>query len=518
MRLFYFTILYAMKVLSSSQIREADQYTMQHEPIASIDLMERASSACVTHLLELFPNTKHYSIYCGTGNNGGDGLAVARLLSEKNISVDVFLVRFSQNLSEDNETNLERLKKTAVSVQEVSSVQELDPVSKNSIIVDALVGTGLTRPLTGLLLDVVTFINQANCTRVAIDIPSGMFCDLDNASSLGAIFKADITLSFEVPKLNFLLPSLHPYVGRWYLLDIGLDKPFLHSQTSPYELVDATIISSIIKKRGAFAHKGTFGHGLIVAGSYGKMGAAVLSSFACLKSGVGLISAFIPSCGYGILQTAIPEVMVHCSVTESELSGEIDYAPYTSIGLGPGIGQTQQTKEMVAQLIQQATVPLVVDADALNILGQEKGLLSQLPKGSILTPHLKEFERLFGKTNSCFKRLQLQRKEAQRLKVYILLKGKNSSIACPDGTVYFNNTGNPGMATAGSGDVLTGILTALRCQGYTALESCILGTHIHGLAGDTYAAKSAQESLTASDLIDNLGNAFNAARSSGVQE
>ena len=516
MRPFYFANLYSMKVLSSSQIREADQYTMRHEPIDSIDLMERASIACVTRLLETFPIAEHYSIYCGTGNNGGDGLAIARLLSEKNIHVNVFLVRFSQYLSADNETNFDRLKKTAVSIQEVSSIENFHPITENTVIVDALVGTGLTRPLSGLLLDVVTLINQANCKRVAIDIPSGMFCDLDNSTSLDAIFKADITLSFEVPKLNFLLPSLHPYVGEWHLLDIGLDKNFLHAQPSSYEVVDASIVSSIIKKRDAFAHKGTFGHGLIVAGSFGKMGAAVLSSFACLKAGAGLVSAFIPSCGYDILQTAIPEVMVHCSTTANELSGETDYTPYSSIGLGPGIGQAEQTKEMVAKLINHATVPIVVDADALNVLGQKKSLLSQLPKDSILTPHLKEFERLFGKTNSCFERLQLQRKEAQKLNVYILLKGKNSSIACPDGTVYFNNTGNPGMATAGSGDVLTGILTALLCQSYTSLQSCILGAHIHGLAGDIYAANSAQESLTASDLIDNLGNALNAVRTNDI--
>ena len=497
-----------MRVLSSSQIREADQYTIRREPISSIDLMERASIACVNKLLELFPNQSHYSIYCGTGNNGGDGLAIARLLLAKNISVDVSLVRFSEKLSEDNAINLKRLEDSGVTVAEYSVGQTFAPVPENTVLVDALVGTGLTRPLSGLLLDTVTFLNTQNCMRVAIDIPSGMYSDMDNSTSLNAIFKATTTLTFEVPKLNFFLPSLQPFVGHWHLLDIGLNKSFIEELESPYTFVDLNTIAPIIKQRTPFAHKGSFGHGLIVSGSYGKMGAAVLASHACISSGAGLVSAFVPSCGYEIIQTRVPEVMVHSAESEMELSGTIDYSPYTAIGVGPGIGQDTPTMETVQHLLTTASCTLVLDADALNLLGKDKSLLSSLPKNTILTPHLKEFERMFGATKSCFDRLQRQRDVSIEYGVYIILKGKFSSISCPDGSIYFNSTGNPGMATAGSGDVLTGILTGLLCQGYTPHEGAILGTYLHGLAGDLYADDFAEESLIASKIIDYLGSAF----------
>lgn len=497
-----------MKVLSSAQLREADQFTLQNEPISSIDLMERASNACVNKLLELFPNNSIYSIYCGTGNNGGDGLAIARILSNHGYSVSVAVIQFSPELSNDNALNLERLKNMGIAVQQVNSAEQLEPVISNTIILDALVGTGLSRPLTGLLLDTVTFLNKQECSRVAIDIPSGMFCDLDCENNLEGIFKADFTLSFEVPKLNFLLPSLYPFVGRWILLDIGLNKAFIEEMNSPYFLTDLDLISKIIKTRSPFAHKGSFGHGLIIAGSYGKMGAAVLASKACLKAGAGLVSVFIPSCGYDILQSTVPEVMVHCSTSVKELSESLDYTPYTAIGVGPGIGQSKATKRMLETLLTKVSSPMVIDADALNLLGEHKDLLQQIPKNAIVTPHLKEFERVFGTSDSCFERLQRQREVSMKNKLYILLKGKNTSISCPDGSVFFNNTGNPGMATAGSGDVLTGIITGLLCQGYTPKDSAVLGCYIHGLSGDITLQSSSEEALVASDLFNNLGAAF----------
>lgn len=497
-----------MKVLSSSQIREADQYTIRHEPIQSIDLMERASVACVNKLLEIYPNQSHYSIYCGTGNNGGDGFAIARLLITKSINVDVTLVRFSEQLSPDNTINLEKLSRLGVSVVECTSNQVFDTPPKNTIIIDALVGNGLTRPLDGQLLDIVTFLNKQSCRRVAIDIPSGMFCELENSGSMNAIFMADVTLTFEAPKLSFFFPSLQHFVGSWHLLDIGLEKAYIEKMESQNTLVDQTFASSLIKIREQFSHKGTFGHALIVSGSYGKMGAAVLASSACIHSGAGLVSAFIPSCGYEILQTSVPEVMVHAAKSEMTLSGKIDYSTYNAIGVGPGIGQNDSTLKSLQLILEEALSPLVLDADALNLLSRNRNLFDIIPKNSILTPHRKEFERLFGTAKSDFEYLQLQRTVSEKYGLYIVFKGKYTSTSCPNGEVYFNNTGNPGMATAGSGDVLTGIITGLLCQGYSAKDAAILGVYIHGLAADLYVNDFAEETLIASEITNYLGQAF----------
>ena len=501
-----------MKVLTSSQIKAADAFTIIHEPVTSIDLMERASIACSTKILELFPENTHFSIFCGTGNNGGDGLAIARLLAAQNKQIDVYLVHFSNQRSPENQQNLERLNGISnVAINDIRSIEDFKSIKVAPVIIDALVGPdiyrdGLTRPLTGLLKDVVQWINNTNSKRVAIDLPSGLYAESDNSGNTDAIIKSDYTVSFEVPKLSFFLPSLHEFIGEWILIPIGLDKEFILSQETDYIMLDENLISSFLKKRVAFSHKGTFGHGLIVAGSYGKIGAAVLSSKACLKAGAGLVTAFIPECGYEVLQTSVPEVMVETGETEDSVSGAIPKGNYSAIGIGPGIGTSIGVLEVLKNVIKHQN--LVLDADALNLIGENKELLARLPKGAILTPHLKEFERMFGESSSDFDRLMVQRKASIELGVYIVLKGKNSSVSCPDGKVYFNSTGNPGMATAGSGDVLTGIITGLLCQGYTAFQSALLGVYLHGLAGDLAKNEDGEEAMTASDIIENLGKAF----------
>lgn len=505
-----------MKVLSAQQIRAADAYTINNEPITSLDLMERASRACTEKIIEIYNNSQLFVVFCGIGNNGGDGLVIARLLHEQGKSVEVYLVEFSNSPSPDNLENQNRLASIGVSIHHIKDADQITIPDTNAVIIDALVGTGLTRPLEGMLLETVKLINQWNCPKIAVDLPSGLYTDEDNAGHLDSIFKADVTLSFEVPKINFFLPSMHPYVGHWVLLDIGLNKTFIDKQESSYTLVDAAIAGSIYRERSPFDHKGTFGHALIAAGSRGKIGAALLSASSCLRSGAGLVSAFVPNCGYEIMQTALPEAMVITSESRAELMQQIDYSPYTAIGTGPGIGKTEDTKAFLRDLILTAEASLTLDADALNIIAEEKWHID-LPENSLLTPHVKEFERLFGASDSCFQRLQKQREASQKYKVFILLKGRNSSFSTPDGHVFFNSTGNPGMATAGSGDVLTGLITGLRAQGYSAQHAGILGMYIHGLAGDLALQNQSMESLIASDLIKSFGEAFNTI-SSSIQE
>jgi len=496
-----------MRVLSSSQIREADAYTIKHEPVKSIDLMERASIACVQNILWIYNTCESFTIFCGIGNNGGDGLVIARLLHAKGKKVQVILVHFSPTQSFDNKINEARLVKNTININHINNSEDFPEINGN-IIIDALVGTGLTRPLSGLLLDAVNNINASEKQCVAIDVPSGMYCEDDNIDVFDKTVKADLTLSFEAPKLNFFFPDMFQFVGNWKILDIKLDKEFLKGIESNYNFVDRELISTIYKTRNVFAHKGTYGHALLYVGAHGKMGAAILATKACMKSGAGLVTALSPDSGYEILQTSVPEVMVITKNDDNKTSEELDLSKYSAVGLGPGIGTKSNTITFVKSIVSNASTPLVIDADGINVISKNPSLLSELPNGSILTPHVKEFERLFGNFNSSHARLQAQIQASIKYSINIVLKGKYSSVTTPEGQTYFNNTGNPGMATAGSGDVLTGIVTGLLSQGYSPEHSCILGCYLHGLSGDIGARELSEESLIASDIIDHLGRAF----------
>lgn len=500
-----------MKILNAAQTRAADAYTIANEPISSIDLMERASATCYEKIRSIFPSQQHYTVFCGTGNNGGDGLVIARLLANQGCHVEVIIVCFSDRFSGEHLHNARRLQSCpGVKITHVHTGSDLPPLHTESVIIDALVGNGIARPLEGLLKETVAFINQHSSFCISIDLPSGLSGEADHAEK-DAIIEADLTLTFQTVKLNFLLPDFERFVGQWVVLDIGLDTDFINKQECIYHLVDEEIIRSLYKKRRDFAHKGIFGHSLIIAGSYGKMGAAVLSAKAALRSGAGLVSAYVPRCGYTILQTAVPEIMVETGSSENELTDCISLDNYTSIGIGPGIGTATPTQNMVLALLKNQK-PMVLDADALNILSQTQSI-ERLPKGCLITPHLKEFDRLFGRSSSAHERLQKQLEASKSLGVYIVLKGRYTSLSTPEGKVYFNPTGNPGMATAGSGDVLTGILTGLLSQSYSPSEAGILGVYIHGLAGDLAREKYGEEALVASDIIEQLGAAYRLIRS-----
>lgn len=496
-----------MKIFSAQQIREWDQYTITHEPIASIDLMERAAIACKDWLIRQYPEQEQYIIFCGKGNNGGDGLAIARLLLERGCTVFIYILEFGNRGTDDFQMNLSRLHRYPQGhIHFIQSADHLPVLPPGYVLIDALFGTGLNRAAEGLAAALIQTINQSTDPVISIDIPSGLFTD---TTSRGHItIQATYTLSFQCYKLAFLLPENESAVGQVYILDIGLHPQYPENTVTHFELLDYAIIQAIYRVRSCFAHKGNFGHALLLAGSTGKMGAAVLAARACMRSGAGLLSCHIPGNGLMILQTAVPEAMAIPDPHPDFVSSVVSPEKYNAVGIGPGIGLSPETSDCLKSLLDRYNQPVVIDADALNILATDKSLQEKIPAGSILTPHPKEFERLAGISGNDFDRLHKASDLAARLKVVIVLKGHHSLIATPGGLCYFNNTGNAGMATAGSGDVLTGILTGLLAQGYPSVEAALFGVYLHGLAGDIAARELSMEAMIAGDIVENLGDAF----------
>lgn len=494
-----------MKILSAEETRKADAYTIAHEPIASIDLMERASKAFTKVFTEYFSPEHTIHIFCGTGNNGGDGLAVARLLLKNKYKVHVYLVNFRDKGSEDFMINLGRLKQLQEPVL-ITDKWKFPVFNENDIVIDAIFGSGLARPVEGMYAQVISEINEKVKHIVSIDIASGLFADAP--SGQGAVIRPTLTISFQMPKLAFMIPENESFVGIWKVVNIGLNSEFIERSSGQNYMLTGTIIRELIRKRKRFAHKGDFGKAMLITGSLGKMGAAILGARACMRTGAGLLTVHVPHCGYEIIQTAVPEAMVTVDMQKDYLTQYPDLAPYNVVGIGPGIGTNPDTTRMLYKLLENHSNPMVIDADAINIIGKNRFLLEKLPEGSILTPHLKEFERITEPCENHFERLELQRKFSEKYKVVVVLKGAQSSISLPDGRMYFNSTGNPGMATGGSGDVLTGMLTGLLAQNYRPSESALIGTYLHGLAGDLASEKYGQEGLIASDLVKNIPEAF----------
>ncbi len=501
-----------MKIFTAAQIREGDSYTIRNEPIDSIDLMERAAGKCAQWIKKNYPDAPFFYIFCGVGNNGGDGLALTRILQDLQLEAHAYIVMYSEKLSADCQINRDRLEHSfGARIHDIYQPEDFPEIPADAVIVDALFGTGLNRPLKGLVHDMVSKINSLTNTVVSIDMPSGLQAE-DNTDRSN-IVKATHTLSFEFYKLSFLFSENAGYTGEIHILPIGIHPDYIKDTSSPFQFSTQDIVQTILKKRDPFSHKGTYGHALIAAGSYGKIGAAVLATKAALHSGAGLVTAHVPACGYTIMQTAAPEAMCLCSGGKDYLSAlEMELKPYTAIGIGPGIDTHQETRQFLKSILKKASQSLVLDADALNIISKEAALFNHLPEGAILTPHPKEFERLFGKTTNGYERLQLQIQKSKEWRIFILLKGHRTCITSPEGQVWFNTTGNAGMATGGSGDVLTGILTGLLAQGYPPGQAAVLGAWLHGKAGDIGASKASQESLTASDIIHGLGAAFKEVR------
>lgn len=494
-----------MRILNTRQIREVDSYTIRHEPIASIDLMERASRAFVDWFTLHIEVTNKVVVVCGTGNNGGDGLAIGRMLYEWGYAVRIFILHGGVAESEDFKTNFARLPER-LEADHVSDEKHAPSFDGCDVIVDAVFGSGLSRTPAGLYAVAIERMNHAKAIRIAVDIPSGLMAD---SHSPEPIVRAHYTISFQVPKLALMLPEANVFTGEWVLVDIGLDKDFIRRLSTPYFYTKSKDVQRILRPRSKFDHKGTFGHALLITGSFGKMGAAVLAARAALRSGLGLLSVQVPKCGYGILQTAVPEAMAIVDEDENVFSASPpELSAYTTLGIGPGLGQDKKTVTALTKTLERFGKPVVLDADALNILGSNRHLLGLVAPGSILTPHPKEFERLTGPWKDDFEGLEMQRQLAVSLRSVIVLKRAHTSIATEKGLIYFNSTGNPGMATGGTGDVLTGVITGLLAQNYTPDEAAVAGVFLHGLAGDLAAAGCGFDSLIASDLVYHLPGAF----------
>ncbi|GAB3954670.1 bifunctional ADP-dependent NAD(P)H-hydrate dehydratase/NAD(P)H-hydrate epimerase [Spirosoma harenae] len=502
-----------MKILNVDQIRALDQSTIEHEPIAPINLMERAALAFVDWYVNRFPDTTPTKLFCGLGNNGGDGLAIARLLLERNYPIEVNVVRYAPRESDDFMHNHRRLKLLTETIHYIESAQAIPALRHNEVVIDAILGTGLTRPTEGIVKSVVESINRSPATVISVDIASGLYTDQPNDPT-DVIVEPDYTVTFQLPKLAFMLPNNGPYVGDWHIVDIRLRKRFIDLAPTPYYFTQPQDARLLLRKRKRYSHKGSFGHALLLVGSYGKIGAAVLAAKACLRSGVGLLTVQTPKCGYNILQTAVPEAMCRPDGGTNVLTGTLDRgiseigdlgpADYTTVGVGPGIGKSHETLDMLKGVLKSVKKPMVIDADALNLIAENTELLKLIPANSILTPHPKEFQRLTKAWQDDYEKLNILRDFAKKHRVIVVLKGAYSAIATPDGDVHFNSTGNPGLSTGGTGDVLTGVVTALLAQDYDSVEAAVLGVFMHGLAGDRVADQRGQIGMTASDIVDAL--------------
>jgi NAD(P)H-hydrate epimerase len=512
-----------MKLFTTKQIAELDKYTIENEPIADIDLMERASMQVTNWLVQHFSTEQKMVFFAGSGNNGGDALAIARQMAELDYQCEVYLFDFGKALKSSPAINWQRLEtQEKVKLVKLKSIDNFPLINNNDVIIDGLFGSGLTRPLQGLPAEIVKQINECKpndrpssdrkdtkCALVvAIDIPSGLMGENNTDNLCENIVRADYTLTFQFPKLSFLFAENEKYTGRWEVLPIGLHPRGMEKTATDFYFIEKQDIQAKLPQRSKFDHKGIFGHALLIAGSYGKMGAAVLASKACLRAGVGLLTTHVPHMGYSILQTAVPEAMASVDPHDSMFTEFPDLAAFAAIGIGPGLNKKHNSCKAFCSLLEKAKVPLVIDADALNILADNSAWLEKLPEGSILTPHPGEFRRLLGETINSFDAIQKQKEFSKKYNCIVVLKGAHSSISTPDGKLYFNSSGNPGMASAGSGDVLTGIILGLLAQRMSSEDAALLGVYLHGLAGDLAAAEKSQFSLIAGDIIENMGKAF----------
>jgi len=483
-----------LPILSPAETRKLEEITAEKQGITSFDLMRRAGKAFAKQVIRQFPHNKKITIVCGTGNNGGDGLCIAKNLLEAGKKVSVWVID-----SEKKSENFLKAWRKLEHSKKIAAVKTISPkMLETELLIDAIFGYGLSRPLSGAYAESAAAMNEAKAVRLAADIPSGLFAD---KPSEGVIFKAHFTYTFELPKLAMLLPENYPYAGEWKVLNINLSRD--ETATSHY-YIEKSDIQKILRTRAKFDHKGMFGHAYIIAGSKGKMGAAVLSARAALASGTGLLTVHIPSSGAAVIHASLPEAMVSADAHPDYFTKHLAQN-FSACGVGPGLGMNEATVQALGLFLKEKK-PCVLDADALNILAENPSMQKLISPGSILTPHLKEFERLAGVCSNPYERLEKLSALANKLTSVVVLKGAHTAIASPEGKIFFNPTGNPGMATAGAGDVLTGLLTSFLAQGYSALNAAILGVYFHGFAGDLAILNKG--TIISSDLISCLPKAL----------
>jgi ADP-dependent NAD(P)H-hydrate dehydratase / NAD(P)H-hydrate epimerase len=502
-----------IKIFRSAQIKAIDEFTIQNEPITSLNLMERASSELFNRIAPTVDRNDEIVVFAGTGNNGGDGLAIARMLKLASYRVVVYVVKLSQSASGEWKENLKRfndLGGTGASLIEEPNSIPIIPAS--AIVIDAIFGSGLTRSPEGLAAAVIRTINSSGARVIAIDVPSGLAGEDNSSSDRESIVRVSRTLAIQFPRLSFMFPENFQFTGEWSVVPIGLHPHAIASTETPFYYTDSTLVASFLKSRRKSDHKGDFGHALLIAGSKGKMGAAILSARAALRSGVGLLTCHIPDSGNDIMQIAVPEAMTEPDQSDLHISEIPDPHRYDGIAIGPGVGTTAKAQKALHKLLTDYGGPLVVDADAINMLGMNCQWLDLLPVNSILTPHPKEFSRIAGASSNGYVRLLNQIDFSQKHKCIVVLKGSHTSVTLPDGRVFFNSTGNPGMATAGSGDVLTGIILGLLAQGYEPEKAAITAVYLHGLAGDIATSQKCEESIIASDITETIFAAYTRLR------
>lgn len=501
-----------MKIFTNSQLHELDRYTIENEPISSLNLMERAAVAMTKEIVCRWAPSTPVVVFAGPGNNGGDALAIARMLAEKSYKVSAYLFNTKDKLSDECFANKERITKTGClsNFHEISIDFEPPVLSADILVIDGLFGSGLKNPLVGGFSSLVNYINHSPAQVVSIDLPSGLMSEDNSYNVWNNVIKADLTLTIQTLKLAMLLPDAQQCLGEVKILDIGLSKEYISKTNTKYNIVEDVRLRTCLKERDDFAHKGTMGTALLVSGSCGMAGATVLATRACQRAGVGKVIVHTPSCNVPIVQLSIPEAVVAVPDNgDRTITQAIDTEGCSAMGIGPGLGTSEETAIAIITQIRRCNCPVVMDADAINILSNHKAWIQQLPRNIIMTPHVKEFDRLFDEPcQSSYERLQRAIKMAQQQGFFIILKGHNTAICMPDGTVYFNSTGNSGMATAGSGDVLTGIITGLLARGYSSNVACLLGVYLHGLAGDIAAERLGKECMIASDIIAAMPQAF----------
>lgn len=499
-----------MKIFTSAQIKELDKFTIENEPISSLSLMERAAQTMTRSITELWGTATPIVVFAGPGNNGGDALAIARLLADRGYQVTVYLFNISGHLSPDCAANKRQLEENKHIEQFFEVTQEFDPpvLDEQTLVIDGLFGSGLNKPLAGGFASLVKYINASPSKIVSIDTPSGLMAE-DNTYNIKAnIIRAYLTLTLQQPKLSFLFAENQQFIGQLRILDIRLSQEGIQKMDASYTIIEENDIRNSLLPRSPYAHKGQMGNALLIAGSYCMAGAAVLAAKACLRSGVGKLTVSSPKRNIPVLQQAVPEAVIKTGTEETIFAESIDTEEYNALGIGPGLGQSEQTAIALIAQLRRTQCPMIADADAINILANHRAWIQQLPKGIILTPHPKEFDRLEGHSADSYERLTKACNLAERLQGIVILKGHYTAICMADGHVMFNPTGNAGMATAGSGDVLTGIITGLLARGYQPKEACMVGVYLHGLAGDLAATELGEESLLASDIIQYLPRAF----------
>ncbi len=502
-----------MKLFSTKEIARFDRYTIEHEPISSIALMERAASMVAYEVIARWGRAYKVIIFAGPGDNGGDGLALARLLSEEGYRGELFLFNPKDKLSADNQRGKERIGEATNFIFHEVVNEFLPPkLDAQTVVIDALFGVGLHSTLTGGFASLVEYVNDSEAHVVSVDIPSGLMGESNDDINYRYVVKAELTLTFQFPKLSFFFAENEPYVGEWMVLDIGTHPDIIEQTESYFHYTMLSDIAPLLTSRKRFASKHTMGHVKLFAGSRGMIGAAVLASQAVLQSGAGLLTLHTPQCGYTVLQSSVPEALVECDKHDNVVTVMPLDRNYAAVAVGPGLGRDPQTVNALHDLLRLQERSMVLDADALNILADNPQWLSLLPRNSIITPHVREFDRLFGESANSCQRLVKACEMARQHRLFIVLKGANSAVITPDNEVWFNSTGNAGMATAGSGDVLTGLLASLLAQGYTPYKASLLGVYLHGLAGDLVAAEWSQEGVTAGRVAAYLGKAFQRMR------